>query len=58
MPTSGDQINFCNTGHWASVGWFVSSELLGNKKAKLYDGSMTEWTMLKGGPVEQKVKLN
>ena len=56
--TSGDQINFCNTGHWASVGWFVSSELLGNKKAKLYDGSMTEWTMLKGGPVEQKVKLN
>ena len=58
VPTSGDQINFCNTGHWASVGWFVSSELLGNKKAKLYDGSMTEWTMLKGGPVEQKVKLN
>ena len=58
VPTSGDQINFCNTGHWASVGWFVSSELLGNKKAKLYDGSMTEWTMLKGGPVEQKVKLD
>ena len=29
VPTSGDQINFCNTGHWASVGWFVSSELLG-----------------------------
>ena len=29
VPTSGDQINFCNTGHWASVGWFASSELLG-----------------------------
>ncbi|MBA3903037.1 MAG: sulfurtransferase [Rhodocyclaceae bacterium] len=57
VPTSGEQINFCNTGHWASVGWFVSSELMGNKKAKLYDGSMTEWTMLKGGSVEQKVKL-
>jgi len=57
VPTSGDQINFCNTGHWASVGWFVSSELMGNKKAKMYDGSMVEWTMLKGGPVEQKVKL-
>jgi len=57
VPTSGDQINFCNTGHWASVGWFVSSELMGNKKAKMYDGSMTEWTMLKGGAVEQKVKL-
>lgn len=57
VPTSGDQINFCNTGHWASVGWFVSSELMGNKKARLYDGSMTEWTMLKGGSVEQKVRL-
>ena len=57
VPTSGDQINFCNTGHWASVGWFVSSELMGNKKAKMYDGSMVEWTMLKGDPVEQKVKL-
>ena len=57
VPTSGEQINFCNTGHWASVGWFVSSELLGNKKARMYDGSMVEWTMLKGGSVEQKVKL-
>ena len=57
VPTSGDQINFCNTGHWASVGWFASSELLGNKKARMYDGSMVEWTMLKGGPVEQRVKL-
>ncbi|HEX9181084.1 MAG TPA: sulfurtransferase [Burkholderiales bacterium] len=57
VPTSGDQINFCNTGHFASVGWFVSSELVGNKNAKLYDGSMVEWTMIKAGPVEQKVKL-
>ena len=57
VPTSGEQINFCNSGHWASVGWFVSSELLGNKKARMYDGSMVEWTMLKGGSMEQKVKL-
>ncbi|MCC7327779.1 MAG: sulfurtransferase [Burkholderiales bacterium] len=56
VPTSGEQVNFCNTGHWASIGWFVSSELVGNKKAKLYDGSMVEWTM-KGNPVEQKVSL-
>lgn len=58
VPTSGEQINFCNTGHLASIGWFVSSELMGNKKAKLYDGSMVEWTLIKAGPVEQKVKLN
>jgi len=58
VATSGEQINFCNTGHWASVGWFVTSELMGNKKARMYDGSMTEWTITKAGPVEQKVKLD
>lgn len=57
VPTSGEQINFCNTGHWASVGWFVSSELMGNKKARIYDGSMTEWTITKAGPVEHKISL-
>lgn len=57
VSTSGEQIDFCNTGHLASIGWFVSSELMGNKKAKLYDGSMVEWTQLKAGPVEQKVNL-
>ena len=57
VPTQGEQVNFCNTGHLASIGWFVSSEILGNKQAKLYDGSMTEWTLNKVGPVEQKIKL-
>jgi thiosulfate/3-mercaptopyruvate sulfurtransferase len=58
VPTAGEQINFCNTGHWASIGWFVSSELLGNKKARIYDGSMVEWTITKAGPLEQKIKLD
>lgn len=58
VPTSGEQINFCNTGHLASIGWFVSSELVGNKKAKLYDGSMVEWTMTKAGAVDQKINLD
>ena len=58
VPAEGEQIAFCNTGHWASVGWFVSSEILGNKKAKMYDGSMVEYTMLKGDAIESKVKLN
>lgn len=38
------KIAFCNTGHWASVAWFGLSEVLGNKQAKLYDGSMADWT--------------
>lgn len=55
-PTEGPVINFCNTGHWASLGWFISHELLGNKDAKLYDGSMAEWVMNPARPVEKKFK--
>lgn len=40
-------IAYCNTGHFASGAWFVTHEILKNKKAKLYAGSMTEWTHLK-----------
>ena len=57
VSTTGYQINFCNTGHWASLGWFVSSEVLGNKSVKMYDGSMAEWTHDAALPVEQKIKL-
>ncbi|PRY81512.1 sulfurtransferase [Marivita geojedonensis] len=48
------QINFCNTGHLASIGWFVSHELLNNKNALLFDGSMAEWTHT-GHITDQKV---
>ena len=57
VPTSGAQINFCNTGHWASLGWFVSYELLGNKQAKVYDGSMTQWSRNPKLPMVTKIKL-
>lgn len=56
VPTSGDQISFCNTGHWASIGWFASSEILGNKDVKLYDGSMTGWTA-ENMPMETKIQV-
>jgi len=57
VPTEGAQVNFCNTGHWASIGWFVSSEILGNEEAVLYDPSMTGWTA-EGKPVEAAVSVN
>ena len=57
VPTEGPEVNFCNTGHWASIGWFVSSELLGNEEAVMYDPSMVGWTD-KGLPVEAAVSLN
>ncbi len=58
VPAEGEQISFCNTGHWASLGWFAAHELMGNTKAKMYDGSMSEWSRGKDLPVEQKVKLD
>ncbi len=39
-------IAYCNTGHLASGAWFVSHEILKNEHAKLYAGSMNEWTHL------------
>ena len=56
VPLDGEQIYFGNTSDLASVGWFVSSEILGNKKAKLYDGAMIAWTA-NDRPVEQKIKI-
>jgi len=58
VPTSGEQVSFCNTGHWASLGWFASHEILGDKQARMYDGSMVEWSADSSLPMEQKVKFN
>ncbi len=55
VATENEEISFCNTGHWASLGWFVNSEILGNKQARLYDGSMVEWSSDESLPIESKV---
>lgn len=55
VPTAGDAIAFCNTGHWSSIGWFVGHEILGNKQTRMYDGSMAEWTADKANPVERRI---
>lgn len=48
-------IAFCNTGQMASLDWFVSHELLGNDAARLYDGSMAEWSRDAARPVERRI---
>lgn len=58
VATSGKQVNFCNTGHWASLGWFVSSEIMGNKDVLMYDGSMAEWTRDDNAPLDRKVSVD
>lgn len=42
-------VTYCNSGHLASGAWFVAHEIMGNNNAKLYAGSMIEWTNL-GNP--------
>ena len=45
-------VTYCNTGHWAATDWFVLHELLGRSNARLYAGSMVEWTSNASRPIE------
>lgn len=45
VDVNSPTITYCNSGHLASGAWFVISELLGNKQARIYDGSMHQWTL-------------
>lgn len=56
VPPSGATITFCNTGHWGSLGWFALSEILGNADARLYDGSIAEWSAREELPMELRAK--
>ena len=51
IADGAEQITYCNTGHWASLGWFASSELLGNKRTRMYDGSIADWSLRKELPM-------
>lgn len=51
LNADADIIAYCNTGHQAAGVWFVTHELLGNQKARLYDGSLVEYSLLGGGTV-------
>jgi len=59
-PTGADRrpartvVTYCQTGMQASYDFFVA-RYLGYPDVRLYDGSMSEWTML-NGPVERKAQ--
>ncbi|UCC83501.1 MAG: sulfurtransferase [Gemmatimonadota bacterium] len=52
LPSEGEQIAFCNIGHFASIAWFAAYELLGNKEARLYDASLVQWSAYPDLPMD------
>lgn len=44
LPDASQTASFCNSGHWASINWFVLSELAGVADTRLYAESMAEWS--------------
>lgn len=51
IPLTGEQVSYCHTGHRTSLLWFVSHSVLGNKQARLYDGSTLEWSSTEDQPL-------
>jgi thiosulfate/3-mercaptopyruvate sulfurtransferase len=48
---------YCRLSHRASLAWFAARYLLKYSRAKIYDGSWTEWGNLVGFPIENKSLL-
>lgn len=44
-PVAPMTVSFCNTGHLASINWFMMSEVQGLPNVRLYPESITEWSM-------------
>lgn len=54
-PNRDGTIHFCHTGNRAALTWFVDFAILGHPKAKLYDASMSEWSVQKALPMETRI---
>jgi len=40
-------ITYCNSGNDAALAWFVFAEILGNREARAFEGSLHQWTVEK-----------
>lgn len=47
IDPAAPSISYCNSGHLSAGPWFIMSEVVGAPKAKLYDGSLHQWTLEK-----------
>jgi thiosulfate/3-mercaptopyruvate sulfurtransferase len=57
VATDAPQVHFCHSGNRAALNWFVAHALLGNGRARLYDGSILEWGVRRDLPMERQVDL-
>ncbi|MCG6976795.1 MAG: hypothetical protein LJE56_10420 [Acidiferrobacterales bacterium] len=56
VNTGAETITYCNSGHLATGAWFLMSEVMGNNKVRMYDGSMHEWTLEKRPVTSMKME--
>jgi thiosulfate/3-mercaptopyruvate sulfurtransferase len=56
INAKGTMITYCNSGNLATGSWFLYHEVMGNKNAKMYDGSLHQWTKENGDTVDMKVE--
>ncbi len=56
-PHKDGTIHFCHSGNRAALNWFVDYAVLGNRNAKLYDASMSEWAVDQTLPIQTRIKF-
>jgi thiosulfate/3-mercaptopyruvate sulfurtransferase len=44
LSPAAQTVSFCNSGHWASINWFVMHEIVGVPQTRMYAESMAEWS--------------
>lgn len=57
IDPAAPSVVYCNSGAQSSLPWFILSEVLGNRSAKQFDGSLHQWTLEKR-PLVGAVSLN
>lgn len=53
LPGDREVISYCTIGARAATTWFVLTCLLGQARARVYDGSWAEWGRMPATPVER-----
>ena len=58
IKSNEPMISFCDAGLESALIWFISSEILENPKAQLYESSLAEWSIDTSLPMISKLSIN